>query len=172
MGRSRPWIGLYYANKRIERRKTHREGEVDGDSYTKRGIALLKLGFISYTNYLNSDLWSGIRSRAYQIHGRNCKICKNPATALHHLDYSLDTLKGFRMNSLIPICDECHKKVEFDGEIKRPVHEVRQITLSLISKKKVRKSNTSGGWHDCPGCGCKLGIKKPMCAACKRKTPE
>lgn len=134
MSRSKPWIGYRYAAKR-NKKKTHaRENRSDGDSYLKRSVALLKMGFNSYAAYMGSDLWASIRIAAYQVHGGNCAICNNPAVAIHHLDYSLDTLMGLRMSSLIPICDECHKQVEFDGERKRPVHEARQITLSLLSR--------------------------------------
>ena len=171
MGRSKPWVGYRNASRQQsdpkwlkKHGKTKRPDEVDGDSYLKRGIVLLEMGFLSYEAYLQSQLWADIRIAAYQLHGHNCLICKKRADVVHHLDYSLQTMKGFKLNSLVPICEECHKKVEFDGERKRPVHEARQVTLSLLPRKTTKKK--------CVGCGSEFvannGRSKRGRRLCKR----
>lgn len=129
MGQSKPWIGYHHASKGCAAQRA--PSARDGNSYWKRGQNLLKLGFQNYNEYLNSDLWRNIRFAAYQLHGKLCLICKNSATCIHHLDYALDTLKGTNLNSLIPLCADCHEKVEFDEGKKLSVYEM-QVKIKKI----------------------------------------
>lgn len=82
-------------------------------TYTERNEFLHKMGYQSYTAYLASDLWKGIRRRVFS-RGRRCCLCTRFGTAVHHKFYSKSNLKGRDLKGLVPICSACHKEVEFD----------------------------------------------------------
>ncbi len=90
-----------------------------GNSYVDRNHTLRQLGFASYQEYLESDLWRKVRLQVYVIKGRTCRMClSKPATCVHHNRYHLNDLTGRKLKFLEPLCDDCHKKIEFeqDGE--------------------------------------------------------
>lgn len=82
--------------------------EVQLSAYRDRNETLRLLGFPSYKNYLGSRLWKLIKERAFQIHGRICRVCKGEATQIHHASYLRDVLMGEDVRALIPLCGRCH----------------------------------------------------------------
>lgn len=85
------------------------------DCYAERNRLLREhLGFESYPSYLSSPLWKEIKQRGFHAHGRFCRICSKYANILHHISYDLETLKGIRLDRLVPVCDICHHAIEFD----------------------------------------------------------
>jgi hypothetical protein len=85
------------------------------DCYQERNRLLREhLGFDTYAQYLGSPLWKEIKQRGFREHGRFCRICSKYANILHHLSYDLETLKGTRLDRLVPVCDTCHHAIEFD----------------------------------------------------------
>ena len=61
-----------------------------------------------------SDLWKSIKIKVYEQRGSLCLVCKEPATALHHRNYNKSTLLGISLTPIIPLCDTCHKSIEFN----------------------------------------------------------
>jgi hypothetical protein len=98
-----------------------------GTSYLDRWYSLRNLGYSSYAEYLASSTWKEIRSRVFKIKGRTCFLCGGPATQVHHNRYSADDLIGRTIKFLFPICEGCHKRIEFssDGQ-KRQVRGARR----------------------------------------------
>lgn len=88
------------------------------NNYKMRDWFISRLGFSTYQEYLSSDRWKAIRAKVFEIKGRNCSICRCPATAIHHQDYSMDVLRGTDkgLEHLHPICYTCHTKVELDSD--------------------------------------------------------
>lgn len=101
--------------------------------YAGRDHNLLQLGFRTYTGYLRSPLWSSIRRRVLERDGR-CQMCHFfVATAVHHVSYSMKTLRGDDLKGLISTCHRCHRKVEFNGSgRKRKFHRAVQSTRARI----------------------------------------
>src|SRR5690606_23726711 len=84
--------------------------------HRKRQVILRQLGFNSYREYLESDLWQGIRERVFEKQGANCKRCGERATQIHHRRYSHDVLSGESLSGLTPICRSCHQFIEFKAD--------------------------------------------------------
>lgn len=139
-GVSRPEIGLYYAHRR-KRKGRKRHGQTisfgNGESYTARTSALIRLGFRTYADYLKSELWRRVRSSVFIVNGTTCKCCGGGADQVHHMNYSEATLQGRRLDALIPICRPCHEKIEFnpDGS-KRSVRAAATECLRLIKSRE------------------------------------
>lgn len=167
MGRSKPWIGFRHA----ARRRKNKPARSDGDSYTKRTENLLKMGFNNYDDYLSSGLWAAVKIAAFEKRGKNCLICTKPAKVIHHLDYAMETLQGTRMGSLVPICDPCHKRVEFDGEKKRTLRDVKQLTLSLIANSKNVKKKEKNR-RKCVRCGWNISRHRVYCRRCEHQLSQ
>lgn len=74
-------------------------------------VAILKqLGFDSYSDYLASPLWKQIRKKFFRPKRRRlCRICKEPATEIHHLAYYRGVLLGRFLGHMVPLCRECHQ---------------------------------------------------------------
>lgn len=96
---------------------------------------LKSLGFATYKEYLLSDLWKQIRSGILG-QGINCRMCNNsPAQAVHHIFYSPENMNGTNTDGLIPICNSCHYKCEFDRRGKKRKHNrARQSSLARLKK--------------------------------------
>jgi len=112
--------------------------------YLERDRILLRLGFVSYSKYLNSDLWKSIRLRAFAQHGGSCKMCGELTSTLHHTNYGYEVLSGKTLKGLVPLCSVCHYAIEFAGKTKRSLCEANNKLALWISKgtspvKKGRK---------------------------------
>lgn len=97
-----------------------------GKSFMSRNLLIQKLGFASYSAYLDSDLWKGIRERVLARDRGICQVCKGPGSQAHHRVYALVGLLGKRIENIVTICRACHQLVEFanDGS-KRSVRSAR-----------------------------------------------
>jgi hypothetical protein len=139
--------------------------------YRNRDLLLQQLGFAHYGLYLKSDLWKGIRRRAFALHGRTCKVCNRPAKCLHHLDYSEETLLGSSLESLVPLCDLCHRKVEFSpGGRKRDVPEAAKAFACLLNPvRPVAEYGKPKKPHQrCVKCGNRKRKGSRLCRPCEK----
>ena len=130
-------------------------------SYEQRDRDLLLMGFASYPEYLESDLWKSIRKRTILKAKRRCSGCAGPATQVHHRDYSASTLKGETENSLVAICRDCHSHIEFKEECKCTLAEANGRLDRLISKIAARAKS------QCP-CGNATKNGQQKCRRCRR----
>lgn len=74
-----------------------------------------RLGFATYPEYLASPLWKGIRAKVLARDKHSCVRCHEKAVQVHHLQYSMDTLRGDCLDFLASLCRACHEHGEFDG---------------------------------------------------------
>lgn len=110
-------------------------------SYQTRDDILLRLGFVSYKEYLNSDLWKLIRARGFKVHGNKCKICGQETNILHHKNYEWEILSGKTVNGLVPLCKTCHYHIEFSGGRKMSLDQANNKLAKYLSRKIKRKNN-------------------------------
>lgn len=89
-----------------------------------RKQSLLEMGFTSYRQYLDSDLWKGIRERVLKRDRGCCRRCGGHATQVHHTHYWREVLEGRDDSYLVAICRGCHKAIEFKHGEKRPMSQV------------------------------------------------
>lgn len=144
-------------------------------SYSERNIILQQMGFVNYSDYLASDLWKTIRSKAFSNKSNSCKLCGELAQLLHHLDYSRKVLEGHDMSRLVPLCHECHKKVEFnENGTKRTMWQAVGMynTFRKKLKEKAREDKERIEIENerktlvCRACGSKLS-KRHQNRACR-----
>lgn len=139
----------------LKKRSIYVRSKVDPTFYLRRFHALAELGFTGYHEYLQSDLWKSIRQRVLDIDSR-CWVClTNEFVQVHHLQYTMDNLRGDTIDGLIPLCKPCHIKGHYDEhgkkikglpEVNRRIRSLRKSVLrkSLIErgiikpKKKVK----------------------------------
>lgn len=110
------------------------------ESYLDRKVALDSLGFNTYHEYLNSNLWCMIRQSAIDYHGKTCLICNEHYRIIHHLSYTREVLLGMDLNQLVPLCNDCHKRVEFHGKRKRTLQQALRIFRKLIKQTNPPKT--------------------------------
>ena len=89
--------------------------------YAQRDAVLKQIGFESYSDYRKSPLYARIRARVFK-QWDTC-VCGKPATQIHHMSYKRRYLEGRGKihKFLVPLCDECHKTIEFDYQGKCPL---------------------------------------------------
>lgn len=124
-------LGSYTPDTRIAA-KTKREVAAWRKSmykpYSKRSEILKKIGFNSYSEYLESKLWKSIRVRVFLEKGKRCQFCSKRANQVHHSKYTTDNLSGASLKYLHPICRNCHENAEVDKDgFKRPLDECNKI---------------------------------------------
>jgi hypothetical protein len=96
------------------------------------------MGFKSYGDYLNSDLWRGIRARVL-AQSRECYVCGEYANQAHHRSYRKPDLDGRDIRRISPICHSCHETVEFrkrDDEKLNPAQATAKMRQMRILRKK------------------------------------
>ncbi len=104
-------------------------------TYRDRDVILARMGYESYSEYLNSALWARIRAEAYAEHGPYCWLCRDKAVHLHHKSYSEAVMRGNNIDALVPLCEKCHKKVEFKKTgAKRTLVEVQKTLTKLLER--------------------------------------
>lgn len=103
-----------------------------GKSYASRDqyLAACRLG--SYGQYLASSLWKNVRQKVFKKKGRLCVACGGVATQVHHLRYHRRDLLGQSMRYMVPICQPCHKAVEYDGTKKVSLKVANERLSSLM----------------------------------------
>jgi 5-methylcytosine-specific restriction endonuclease McrA len=82
-------------------------------AYNKRNALLQCLGFKTYRDYLQSDVWKRIRRQVLERDQYKCFCCGRPATEVHHQKYSKQELMGTKLDKLVSICRGCHQNGEF-----------------------------------------------------------
>lgn len=123
----------------------HQDSVADGTCYAGRDRYLAELGFQDYSSYLAYPMWMTVKARVRNCHGFLCKLCREPAWAIHHTRYHRDDLTGECMDHLHPLCDLCHKTVEFD-ETGRKLNMQNAIAkfYQCLKFSKVNGSNPEG----------------------------
>lgn len=144
-----------------EKKKRHFRGYI---AYAVRNKKLLEMGYKSYQDYLNSELWKEIRTRVLVKNDGKCKLCLKPAQVAHHIKYTKSNLIGKRIKDIVPLCFLCHETIEVDERgNKRPYAESLKLYKrgnALIRIKLQKKCLKCGGF-----CNKRLDI-------CKRCTRE
>lgn len=85
------------------------------------------MGFKDYSQYLTSKIWTATRRRVFADKGTQCIGCGIRADVVHHMTYSLATLRGEDITHLVPICNGCHTFVEYVGSRKLEIHEMQTV---------------------------------------------
>lgn len=114
--------------------------------YQKRRVALDSLGYETYSEYLQSDMWKAIRD-AVLLERPYCAVCARKATEVHHFCYLDAVLVGLANDMLFPMCHECHHRVEFEGDAKRHlidaqyflVHEFNNTGRRVVSDRLMHR---------------------------------
>ena len=118
--------------------------------YKERNEILAELGFLSYQDYLDSELWKVIRKHILDRDYYYCrgKLCNQRTNVVHHFTYNRPTLLGLSPYTLITLCRDCHKKVEYANGEKRNLRDVQRATLELVTGTRIEKgiSNPKIGW--------------------------
>lgn len=119
----------------VENKQKKSKSQMTGTSYTARNHNLSLIGFQSYRDYLQSDLWQSIRVKVFKSKGYRCHLCGLPADQVHHTRYSAQDLTGEVLNCLHPICGDCHHSIEFSSKsgTKRSLMDARSM---FIEKRK------------------------------------
>lgn len=129
------------------------------DRYSERNSILRSIGFGSYAEYLESDLWRRIRRRVFAKRGRLCFGCNTTSDQMqvHHLRYTDANLRGKTLDGMQPLCDACHGRIEVraDGtkrsldaanlELQRIRQESRRDAKPVCAQRKKRQRSRSCG---------------------------
>lgn len=103
------------------------------EDYSRRNRILQNLGFNSYSQYQQSQLWSEIRERVFEQRGRKCCKCGEHATQVHHSRYTTKNLSGETIGWLHPVCGTCHQyaEVAIDGSKRSLAKANKLLGLSV-----------------------------------------
>lgn len=112
-----------------KRRKLFRKQR--GATYESRNAILRAIGFRSYSEYLQSDLWKRIRAKVFRVKGRFCMLCSRPADVPHHNRYHRHDLLGWTLKYINPLCNKCHHEIEFLGDKKVPLKSAAETYRAL-----------------------------------------
>jgi hypothetical protein len=100
------------------RHEKHRKQNPNLIDYHNRNQELRMVGWEDYKKYLESDIWKRIREREFKC-ARVCEICRGSATQLHHWSYEIEVMMGSIPEHLIPLCRNCHERIEFGANAEK-----------------------------------------------------
>lgn len=184
-------IGAVHMVKYLKAKKKIGEGK---KCYEDRKTVLAQLGYATYQEYLAGEEWADIRAERL---GKfpDCLLCGERANQVHHMEYSDRVLLGIERRLLVTLCGDCHKRIEWDGEIKRSLEDANKTLRELafergnarwlrmiksIGKQKHRSKGKEGDTSSGPGFHprCKVCLKiirkkqikihGDRCAKCKK----
>ncbi len=137
-------------------------------TYTARNALLPRLGFPTYADYLNSELWAEIRDAILDRDGRRCRLCNKQAHIVHHIDYAEQTMRGETLDALVSLCHSCHYDVEFTKDEKKRSLPQARLTYFKLCKSGIPKQD---GYVRvvCTSCNNTAPKNSKLCGACKRK---
>lgn len=115
------------------------ESKIEKRHWKNREKYLKDMGFSSYREYLDSDYWISIRSCVLEFDD-NCYHCSKKADCVHHNSYSKMALEGEDLSKLIPLCKNCHYKLEFDKHGKK--RHFGQVRLCCNDRIDSRRKKT------------------------------
>lgn len=174
MGMSRKY------GKTHQKRKPEKNLKFDGKPchYRVRQAALKELGFSTYKDYLESELWLTIRTRILERDDHKCRICrKKKAVAVHHTTYSILVLAGKMDTQLMAVCGGCHKRVEFADDKK--LRDAHSVFKAVLRTSKARSGGIRVGRTELyPACRCcgrpqkKTLGRDGICLMCFKKYRE
>lgn len=101
------------SRKAAKKRRRPRKKIASTNPRTQFSSTLNELGFVDYNAYLNSPLWSTIRSRVLRNNHHKCGMCGKLASQVHHRSYDKTVMAGQDDSKLTPICRPCHNSIEF-----------------------------------------------------------
>lgn len=136
---------------KTRRRRHKRSGHVPpavkrADIYRERNRQVRALGFVSYTQYLRSDLWRDIRARVL-ARSNACALCEGIATQVHHSRYRKKDLEGRgNLRNLFPICRRCHYRIEFRDHDREKLN-TKQATAKMRQLRTLRRKRASFRQH-------------------------
>lgn len=90
-----------------------------GNTFVRQGIIGTRLVGImekektnkeKYLDYLKSDKWKEIATRKRRKAGHKCQLCNNSNSVLHVHHTNYDHIYKERLQDLIVLCENCHKK--------------------------------------------------------------
>jgi hypothetical protein len=114
-------------------------------AYAERNAIIQQLGFSSYKVYLQSELWKSIRRQILLPHTR-CRSCGKKATTLHHSRYKLEDMNGKCLTYLLPVCQGCHHKAEFNKKGEKIGVERATNKLNTWKAEHNKKESSRAGW--------------------------
>jgi hypothetical protein len=98
-----------------------------------------------YWKFLSSSAWRKTRRRILARDEGVCVVCGSDAKEVHHHDYDEATMSGENDNSLVSLCEGCHRSIEFSTSgkkrislrEKRAVFEDRKIAHLALKKRGI-----------------------------------
>lgn len=146
-GALRPFRSTFTIVMSSKSRRAREDQKIQAE-YGGRDFALSQLGFSSYQHYLKSFLWAQVRSKAFEIHGRECFGCRGKATQIHHSSYVVQALQGDYVDMLYPICGRCHRMIEYKADRKvapsTATKRLKKLHKEAMKRPKRRKSFRMG----------------------------
>lgn len=105
--------------------------------YRRRNQIIRQKGYPDYMAYLHSDEYRQARDFVLRRHGYECIVCGAPSRAIHHVEYSHETLSvrptlgrdGIPM--VMALCQPCHRRAHWyeDGSV---VEDLTARALQLL----------------------------------------
>ena len=141
-----------------------------GTRYDRRNAILAEMGFVSYKEYLASDLWKKIR-RTVLCDGNACLVCGKRANQVHHTKYTLANLSGESLEGMVPICRECHQNIEFNRKQQKVslFNANRKLDkLTGVSTEPEAEVLRDKGPGECARCGVRIAKSQSYCWHCSK----
>jgi hypothetical protein len=88
-----------------------------------------------YRDYLAGDSWRRIKRKVLKAANHECACCEQRAKTLHHRDYRPRVLSGNDTTPLVPVCDDCHGKIDNFGGRPRSWQEKERILAEMVATK-------------------------------------
>lgn len=124
-------------------KKKKKKKKVKIVSYAERNAILLRTGYATYRDYLKSELWVDIKTKILTACNHRCRLCREHTNTVHHTNYNRRTLEGKNFRFLVPLCNGCHYKTEFDFDGSKLT--VGQAHGKLKKRRRKRKGRPEIG---------------------------
>ena len=93
------------------------------------------MGYKSYKQYLNGNIWKRIRKRVFLRDNKKCIVCGDAGKCVHHRSYRVRVMRGECDSMLVTLCNPCHEYIELyeDGRVVYDM-EKKEVRLGELLK--------------------------------------
>jgi hypothetical protein len=104
------------------------------------GKEILKsLGFKSYKDYLNSELWKIIKEVVLARDVHHCRCCGATGDNVFRYTDSKAAFLGAQPELLITVCNQCLRDIYYEGRRKRSLRGSQKFMLEQVTRTKIVK---------------------------------
>lgn len=136
------------------------------------------MGFASYQEYVDSELFHKIAKTAMEDYCGRCRLCAKPAKVVRPMRYGKQILMGYAPHLMYTLCYRCNHHILFSsGEYPRTVEDqqytfrrmIGAVNLAIKDMTQQERTKCVGYCNTCGSSAMKRSLQCRKCAGLPKR---